>query len=125
MSPPGSCPRRAADDRPGPGRGRRHGPASGLRRQDGLGADPGGGARRPAGRGGRAPAPPGARPTLAYLALFLALALGFPEWLADLSYFLLAAGLVLPLLMVEVVRLGRDDRGREAALTAPPAAPTA
>ncbi|KRA60102.1 histidine kinase [Caulobacter sp. Root655] len=60
---------------------------------------------------------PGARLTLAYLALFLALALGFPEWLADLSYFLLAAGLVLPLLMVEVVRLGRDDRGREAALT--------
>jgi DNA-binding LytR/AlgR family response regulator len=59
----------------------------------------------------------GARPTLAYLALFLALALGFPEWLADLSYFLLAAGLVLPLLVVEMVRLGRDDRGREAALT--------
>ena len=60
---------------------------------------------------------PGARLTLAYLALFLALALGFPEWLADLSFFLLAAGLVLPLLTVEVVRLGRDDRGREAALT--------
>lgn len=60
---------------------------------------------------------PGARLTLAYLALFLALALGFPEWLADLSFFLLAAGLVLPLLVVEVVRLGRDDRGREAALT--------
>jgi DNA-binding LytR/AlgR family response regulator len=60
---------------------------------------------------------PGARLTLGYLALFLALALGFPEWLADLSFFLLAAGLVLPLLMVEVVRLGRDDRGREAALT--------
>lgn len=60
---------------------------------------------------------PGARPTLGYLVLFLVLALGFPEWLADLSYFLLAAGLVLPLLMVEVVRLGRDDRGREAALT--------
>jgi hypothetical protein len=60
---------------------------------------------------------PGARLTLAYLALFLALALGYPEWLADLSYFLLAAGLVLPLLMLEVVRLGRDDRGREAALT--------
>ena len=59
----------------------------------------------------------GARLTLAYLALFLALAIGFPEWLADLSYFLLAAGLVLPLLVVEVVRLGRDDRGREAALT--------
>jgi len=61
---------------------------------------------------------PGARLTLAYLALFLTLALGFPEWLADFSYFLLAAMLVLPLLMVEVVRLGRDDRGREAALTA-------
>jgi DNA-binding LytR/AlgR family response regulator len=60
---------------------------------------------------------PGARPTLAYLALFLALALGFPEQLADFSYFLLAAGLVLPLLMVEVVRLGREDKGREAALT--------
>lgn len=60
---------------------------------------------------------PGARPTLAWLALFLALALGFPEWLADLSYFLLAAGLVLPLLMVEVVRLSREARGREAALT--------
>jgi len=60
---------------------------------------------------------PGARLTLAYLALFLAVAVGFPEWLADLSYFLLAAGLVLPLLMGEVVRLGRDDLGREAALT--------
>ena len=60
---------------------------------------------------------PGARVALAYLALFLALALGFPEWLADFSYFLLAASLVLPLLMVEVVRLGRDDRSREAALT--------
>jgi DNA-binding LytR/AlgR family response regulator len=60
---------------------------------------------------------PGARPVLAYLVLFLALALGFPEWLADLSYFLLAAGLLLPLLVVEVVRLGRDDQGREAALT--------
>lgn len=59
----------------------------------------------------------GARPVLAWLALFLALALGFPAWLADLSYFLLAAGLVLPLLAVEVVRLGRDDRDREAALT--------
>jgi DNA-binding LytR/AlgR family response regulator len=60
---------------------------------------------------------PGARLTLTYLVLFLALALGFPEWLADFSYFLLAAILVLPLLMIEVVRLGRDDRGREAALT--------
>lgn len=60
---------------------------------------------------------PGARLTLAYLGLFLAVALGFPEWLADFSFFLLAASLVLPLLMVEVVRLGRDDRSREAALT--------
>jgi len=60
---------------------------------------------------------PGARLTLAYLALFLAVALGLPEWLADFSYFLLAAALVLPLLMIEVVRLSRDDRGREAALT--------
>ncbi|RYY29364.1 MAG: response regulator transcription factor [Sphingomonadales bacterium] len=58
-----------------------------------------------------------ARPVLAWLMLFLALALGFPEWLSDVSYFLLAAGLILPLLMVEVVRLSRDDRGREAALT--------
>ncbi len=59
----------------------------------------------------------GARLTLAYLALFLAMAFGFPEWLADLSFFLLAAALVLPLLVVELVRLGRDGRGREAALT--------
>jgi len=70
----------------------------------------------PAGAGARLHIP-GARLTLAWLGLFLALAVGFPEWLADLSYFLLAAGLVLPLLMFEVVRLGRDDRGREAALT--------
>ena len=60
---------------------------------------------------------PGAWPTLAYLALFLIVALGFPQWLADFSYFLLAASLILPLLMVEVVRLGREDRSREAALT--------
>ena len=60
---------------------------------------------------------PGARPLLAWLALFMALALAFPTWLVDLSYFLLTACLVLPLLMVEVVRLGREDRGREAALT--------
>lgn len=59
----------------------------------------------------------GSRPVLAYLALFLTLAVIFPEWLADLSYFVLAAGLLLPLLMVEVVRLGREDRGREVALT--------
>lgn len=60
---------------------------------------------------------PGARLTLTWLALFMGMAFLFPEWLVDLSYFLLAAGLVLPLLMVEVVRLGREDRGREAALT--------
>lgn len=60
---------------------------------------------------------PGARLTLAWLTLFLGLGLAFPRWLVDLSYFLLAAGLVLPLLMAEVVRLGREDRGREAALT--------
>ena len=60
---------------------------------------------------------PGARLTLAWLALFMGLAIAFPEWLVDLSYFLLAASLVLPLLMVEVVRLSREDRGREAALT--------
>ena len=59
---------------------------------------------------------PGARPVLAYLAFFLVLATAFPEWLADLSFFLLAAGLVLPLLATEVIRLGREDRGREAAL---------
>lgn len=60
---------------------------------------------------------PGARFTLAYLVAFLALGLLFPTWLVDLSYFLFAAGLVLPLLMAEVVRLGRDDRARETALT--------
>jgi len=60
---------------------------------------------------------PGARLSLAYLALFLGVGVLFPEWLLDLSFFLLAAGLVLPLLMVEVVRLGREDQGREAALT--------
>ncbi len=60
---------------------------------------------------------PGARPALVYLGVFMAIGLLFPVWLIDLSYFLFAAGLVLPLLMVEVVRLGRDDREREAALT--------
>lgn len=66
---------------------------------------------------------PGARPTLAYLALFLAVGLLLPDWLLDLNYFLLAAGLVLPLLMAEVIRLGREDRGREAALTRAAAQP--
>ena len=66
---------------------------------------------------------PGARLTLAYLGLFMAIGLLFPVWLIDLSYFLFAAGLVLPLLMVEVVRLGRDDQEREAALTRAAARP--
>jgi hypothetical protein len=60
---------------------------------------------------------PGARPTLAWLVLFLALAALQPFWLLDISFFVLAAALVLPLLIAEVVRLGRDDRDREAALT--------
>ncbi|WP_262423523.1 LytR/AlgR family response regulator transcription factor [Brevundimonas denitrificans] len=60
---------------------------------------------------------PGARLTLCYLALFLAVGVLLPGWLLDLSYFLFAAGLVLPLLMTEVIRLGREDQGREAALT--------
>jgi DNA-binding LytR/AlgR family response regulator len=59
----------------------------------------------------------GARPVLAYLAAFLAVVFAAPAWLLDLSFFLLAASLTLPLLVAEVVRLGRDDRDREAALT--------
>ena len=66
---------------------------------------------------------PGARLTLAYLAVFVAVGLAFPEGLVDLSYFLFAVGLVLPLLMAEVVRLGRDDREREIALTRAAARP--
>ena len=66
---------------------------------------------------------PGARPGLAYLAAFAAVGLIFPEGLVDLSYFLFAAGLVLPLLMIEVVRLGRDDQEREIALTRAAARP--
>lgn len=60
---------------------------------------------------------PGARLSLAWLALFLGVGVLFPEWLLDLSFFLLAACLILPLLMVEVIRLSREDQGREAALT--------
>lgn len=60
---------------------------------------------------------PGARLVLAYLAGFLAVVFAAPEWLLDLSFFILAASLILPLLVAEVVRLGRDDRDREAALT--------
>ena len=60
---------------------------------------------------------PAALASLAYLALFLSVGILFPEWLLDLSFFLLAACLIMPLLMVEVVRLSREDQGREAALT--------
>jgi len=66
---------------------------------------------------------PGARLILAYLAAFIAVAFIFPDWLSDLTYFLFAAGLLLPLLMVEVVRLGRDDQAREVALTRAAARP--
>ena len=66
---------------------------------------------------------PGARLILAYLILFIGLGALFPTWLIDLSYFLFAAGLVLPLLMAEVVRLGRDDQKREVALTRAAARP--
>lgn len=66
---------------------------------------------------------PAARVTLAYLAAFITIGVLFPEWLVDLSYFLFAAGLILPLLMAEVVRLARDDRGREDALTLAAARP--
>lgn len=64
-----------------------------------------------------------ARLTLTYLCVFIALGLAFPGWLVDLSYFLFAAGLLLPLLMVEVVRLGRDDQARETALSRAAARP--
>lgn len=60
---------------------------------------------------------PGARPTFAWLVLFLAVGIAEPFWLLDISYFLLAAALTLPLLVAEVLRLAREDRDREAALT--------
>ena len=66
---------------------------------------------------------PGARLTLAYLAVFIVIGALFPTWLVDLSYFLFAVGLVLPLLMAEVVRLGRNDQEREVALTRAAARP--
>jgi DNA-binding LytR/AlgR family response regulator len=65
----------------------------------------------------------GARPILAYLAAFIGVGLLFPSLLVDLSYFLFAAGLVLPLLMADVVRLGRADQAREVALTRAAARP--
>ncbi len=66
---------------------------------------------------------PGARPMLAYLGVFTGIGLLFPTWLVDLSYFLFAVGFVLPLLMAEVVRLGRADQEREVALTRAAARP--
>lgn len=65
----------------------------------------------------------GARLTLIYLAGFVAVAVAMPRWLVDLSYFVFAAGLVLPLLMTELIRLGRDDRARERVLTEAAARP--
>lgn len=59
----------------------------------------------------------GARLMLGYLCVCLVVGAKFPTILVDLSYFLFAAGLLLPLLMAEVVRLGRNDQQREAALT--------
>ncbi len=58
----------------------------------------------------------GARAILTYLVGFLAVGAVYPTWLVDLTYFLFAAGFLLPLLMAEVVRLGRDDQAREVAL---------
>lgn len=59
----------------------------------------------------------GAWPTLAWLAAFTTAGLALPFLLLDLSFFVLAAGLTLPLLLAELLRLGREDRDREAALT--------
>lgn len=66
---------------------------------------------------------PGALLILVYLAVFISAGLLFPGLLVDLSYFLFAAGLLLPLLMADVVRLGRADHAREAALTRAAARP--
>lgn len=57
-----------------------------------------------------------ARWGFAYLMMFIVLALAAPATFVDFSYFLFAASLLLPLLMLEVVRLGRDDQQREEAL---------
>ncbi|HEX7947412.1 MAG TPA: LytTR family DNA-binding domain-containing protein [Phenylobacterium sp.] len=59
----------------------------------------------------------GARAMLVYLAAFLAVGVASPYLLLDVSFFVLAAGLTLSLLVAEVIRLGREDRDREAALT--------
>lgn len=66
---------------------------------------------------------PAARLFLAYLCTFLAIGALYPASLLDISYFLFAAGLILPLLMGEVVRLGRDDQQREVALVQAAARP--
>lgn len=65
----------------------------------------------------------GARAMLAYLGTFIAVGLIFPSWLVDLSYFLFVAGLVLPLLMADLMRLGRDVQQREVVLTRAAARP--
>lgn len=57
-----------------------------------------------------------ARWALAYLGTFILLAVATPTTFVDFSFFLFAATFLLPLLMLEVVRLGRDDRRREEAL---------
>jgi len=59
---------------------------------------------------------PGARAMLAWLVLILGVLTIWPDVFVNLSYFVLAACLVLPLLMVEVVRLGWEAERREAAL---------
>ncbi len=60
---------------------------------------------------------PGARATLAYLLVFLGIAVAQPGWFVDLSYFVLAAGLILPILMTEMIRIGWEANRREVALT--------
>lgn len=57
-----------------------------------------------------------ARWAMAYLATFIVVALAAPTSFVDFSFFLFAATFLLPLLMLEVVRLGRNDRQREEAL---------
>ncbi|WP_226634173.1 LytR/AlgR family response regulator transcription factor [Brevundimonas poindexterae] len=59
---------------------------------------------------------PGARAMLAWLVLILGVLTIWPDVFVNLSYFVLAACLVLPLLMVEVVRLGWEAERRETAL---------
>lgn len=58
----------------------------------------------------------GARAMLAWLVVILGALTIWPDVFVNLSYFVLAACLVLPLLMVEVVRLGWEAERRETAL---------